>query len=105
VSDIDISMEPVKRVCESGHQEWHINGKRHRTDGPAFISVYGSQAWYINGRCHRTDGPAVIRVKGTQHWWINGKEITQEVKAWMQKLNVVWPWDAETQVQFLLTFT
>jgi hypothetical protein len=120
--------KPQKRVYSNGDQEWTVDGLFHRTDGPAFIDGNGTQAWYINGRCHRTDGPAIIRVNGAQEWWINGerhrldgpaiiwangrqewylndRNITQEVKIWMRKQNITWPWNEEIRAQFALTFT
>jgi hypothetical protein len=65
----------------------------------------GAQAWYINGKYHRTDGPAVIMENGDQHWFLNDRDITQEVNEWMRKQNITWPWDMEIQAQFVLTFT
>jgi hypothetical protein len=57
---------------------WTLNGKRHRTDGPAAIWADGSQAWYIDDKCHRTDGPAVIWAGGLQEWWIHGNRVTKK---------------------------
>jgi hypothetical protein len=54
-------------------RKWYINGMLHRTDGPAGIYADGTQAWFINGKLHRTDGPAVIRADGAQAWYIDGK--------------------------------
>ena len=53
--------------------EWHLNGQRHRTDGPAAEYSNGVKAWYLNGKLHRTDGPAVECNNGYKEWWINGK--------------------------------
>jgi hypothetical protein len=119
-------MEPMMHSTEDGDQVWILDGQLHRTDGPAFISRTGYQAWWVNGerhrtdgpaiiddnhqewwvdgKCHRTDGPAIIWKDGDQSWYINGKKITQEVNDWMRKQNVTWPWDTETQAQFVLTF-
>ena len=30
--------------------------------------------WFINGKLHRTDGPAVVYTNGYKEWWINDKE-------------------------------
>ena len=65
--------EPVLHVLEDGTQVWRLNGKKHRTDGPAVITTDGGQTWYQNGVIHRTDGPAVIRANGDQQWYLNGK--------------------------------
>jgi hypothetical protein len=121
-------MEPVMRVNHHGDQEWMVRGKYHRidgpaviradgtqawcvngllhrTDGPAFISPDGDQSWYTNGEFHRVDGPAIIWHNGDQDWIVRGEDITQEVNDWMRKQKVTWPWDAETQALFVLTFT
>jgi hypothetical protein len=52
---------------------WWLNGKRHRTDGPAVITANGDQEWYLNNKLHRTDGPARIWANGSQVWYLNGK--------------------------------
>ncbi len=47
------------------------NGKYHRTDGPAHITVYTDgpyEAWYIHGDMHREDGPAEF--KGGKEYWV-----------------------------------
>jgi len=38
----------------------------------------GAKFWYINGKLHRTDGPAVVRVDGTNGWCLNGIQVTME---------------------------
>jgi len=63
----------VKTTTTDGDQEWWINGKRHREDGPAIIYAIGDQRWYINGRLHRENEPAIIYANGTQSWYLNGK--------------------------------
>ena len=43
-------------------KEYYINGKRHREDGPALIA-YGNincEVYYINDELHRENGPAWI---------------------------------------------
>jgi hypothetical protein len=61
------------KVYENGDQAWHLNGKLHREDGPAYIRAAGYRAWWLNGKRHREDGPAVIWASGTQEWWLNDK--------------------------------
>jgi hypothetical protein len=47
-------------------EEWYLNGKRHRTDGPAVqewmvedgCRFLAYEEWYLNDQLHRTDGPA-----------------------------------------------
>jgi hypothetical protein len=29
----------------------------------------GTRMWFLNGRLHRTDGPAIERADGTVEWW------------------------------------
>ena len=79
-------------------QQWWLNGKRHRDNGPASIGYYqildeqsstkscGSiewQSWWLNGKRHRVDGPASIkyRLDGSilkQLWFLNGRKLTEE---------------------------
>ena len=61
-----------------GTKEWYLNGYRHRTDGPAVIcDEY--QAWYLNGKRHREDGPALIWANGSKYWFLNDVEIEYNV--------------------------
>jgi hypothetical protein len=32
----------------------------------------GYKAWYLNGKLHRTDGPAVIWINDYKQYWVNG---------------------------------
>ena len=63
---------PVMRINRKD-QEWVMNEKFHRLDGPAIIRANGDKEWWINDQLHRTDGPAFIGENGTQEWWVNGK--------------------------------
>jgi len=60
-----------------GDQKWYLNGKLHREDGPAIIYADGYQEWWLNDNPHRTDGPAVIYADGYQEWWLNGCQYTE----------------------------
>ena len=125
-ADPGMMTEPTRTVDAAGTQEWHVNGQRHRLDGPAVISAVGRQ-WWVNGQRHRLDGPAYIGAAGTQEWWVNGQRhrldgpaliwangyqewcvrgqnITTQANAWMQTQAVVWPWDDQTQMLFQLTW-
>jgi hypothetical protein len=47
------------------YEEYKLNNKYHRIDGPAFIEYStDSKIWYlsywVNGQLHRLDGPAEI---------------------------------------------
>lgn len=91
-------------TLDSGDQYWIINGKRHRTDGPAVITFEQTRLlqsyncirydeWYQNGKLHRLDGPAVVRHlddRRSHHtYWINGTqydfvaEYDRAVKHWL----------------------
>jgi hypothetical protein len=35
-------------------------------------------AWYLNGKLHRTDGPAIEHSDGDKEWYLNGIELTEE---------------------------
>jgi len=63
--------QPVMHTTDDGVQVWRLDGKLHRTDGPAVIDGK-RQTWYLNGKRHRTDGPAIISGE-YQVWWVNGK--------------------------------
>lgn len=62
-----------------GTKEWYLNGKRHRTDGPAIEHSNGSKGWWLNGKRHREDGPAVEYADGTKQWYLNGVQVDQLV--------------------------
>ena len=87
-------------VEDDGTQEWRLNGKMHREDGPAYLSHDGWKAWYLNGKLHREggpavigsdgynawwlkderhreDGPAIVYPDGNKEWWLNNKEVTE----------------------------
>ena len=68
----------VEVIVDSyGNKHWYLNGKRHRTDGPAVEQADGYKAWYLNGKPHRTDGPAVEGANGYKVWYLNGEEIDE----------------------------
>ena len=73
---------------ELEYERWYLNGKLHRTDGPASISYYESgepryEAWWLNNKLHRTDGPAYISHYNSgelecEAWWLNNKLLSKE---------------------------
>jgi hypothetical protein len=65
-------------IDDVGTKCWRLNGKLHRTDGPAIQGADGGKSWYLNGKLHRTDGPAIEFANGSKWWYINGKEYTEE---------------------------
>ena len=84
----------------NGTESWWQNGKRHRTDGPAYvcqprISWDGNahsnihKEWWMNGKLTRIDGPAVIYEDGRQEWWINHQRLdTDQVEIWIKENNI-----------------
>jgi len=83
--------KPVMSVDRSGNKYWYLNGKRHRTDGPAIEWANGSKYWYLNDKHHRTDGPAIEFANGSKYWFLNGElhrtdgpaiEAAEGYKAW-----------------------
>ena len=96
-------------IHADGSEIWWVNGVKHREDGPAVVCPDGRKEWFINDKRHRADGPALIYpyrhgVDYVQEWFINNRRVTKQVNNWMQNHNVTWPWDKNTQIQFLLTF-
>ncbi|MDX9694956.1 MAG: hypothetical protein RBT49_04120 [Bacteroidales bacterium] len=65
-------MKEYKVIIDGDRQEWFLNDKRHREDGPAIIDG-DRQEWWLNGKRHREDGPAIIK-GDRQSWWLNGKQ-------------------------------
>jgi len=53
------------------------NNRHHRLNGPARIWGDGTFEWYLNGRLHRSNGPAIgyTTYGDINEWWYHGKEI------------------------------
>ena len=89
----------------NGDQLWKRDGLLHREDGPAAIYPNGRWAWMRNGVLHRVDGPAECYSDGSLHWYINGQKLpSKKVEQWMRDHEVSWPFDKQTQVEFLLSW-
>lgn len=58
------NLQPTCTVGYGGRQEWWVNDKRHREDGPAITRQSGDQEWWLNGELHRADGPAKSQLTG-----------------------------------------
>ena len=67
--------QPTMMTNKCGSNCWQLNGKLHRTDGPAVERANGDKVWYLNGKRHRTDGPAVEYADGTKAWYLNDKHL------------------------------
>ena len=53
-----------------------VNGKLHKSNGPAVEWPDGSSAWYINGKLHIIDGAAYETDSGYKSWYIDGNSVT-----------------------------
>ena len=42
------------------------------------IDSNGTKCWYLNGKFHRTDGPAIEHSNGSKHWYINGVGLSEK---------------------------
>ena len=40
--------KPTMTTYPNGNKEWHLNGQRHRTDGPAIECADGRKSWYLH---------------------------------------------------------
>ena len=47
------SQNPICEVDTDGAKQWYLNGKLHRTDGPAVEYSDGAKFWYLNGKCRK----------------------------------------------------
>ena len=66
-------IEYTVRVYENGRKEWYIDGKLHRTGGPAVEWADGAKEWYLNNKRHREDGPAIEYTDGGKDWFLDGE--------------------------------
>jgi hypothetical protein len=62
------------------HQEWYVDGVRHREgDNPSIITGPCYAVWYKNGEKYRY-GNKPFRISGNSAWWIvDGKEVRSDV--------------------------
>jgi len=35
----------------------------------------GTEEWWLDGKLHREDGPAIINANGRQEWWLDGEQV------------------------------
>jgi len=69
-------------------EQWWLDNKLHRLDGPAVVSYYKdgsiySEYWYLDSKQHRSDGPAIVRYSKdgsieSEVWYLDGKQLTEE---------------------------
>lgn len=65
-----------------GVKIWRFDGnpdrELHRDFGrPAIMRSNGSQEWWVNGKLDRKDGPAVINADGTKQWYRDGQQMSE----------------------------
>ena len=75
---IDLGNGAECRIDANGDKCWYLNGKSHRTDGPAVEFANGNKYWWLNGKLHRIDGPAAEWADGYKAWYINGIHYSEE---------------------------
>ena len=61
---IDLGNGAECRIYDNGDKYWFLNGKLHRSDGPAIEYANGNKYWYLNGKLYRINGPAIEYVDG-----------------------------------------
>ena len=66
------------RTRANGDQEWWVDDRKHREDGPAVECANGHKEWWKHDRRHREDGPAVEWADGRREWWIDNKQVKEE---------------------------
>lgn len=65
--------QPVMTKDKYGSTLYHLNGKKHREDGPAVEFPDGSKFWFNQDKQHRVGGPAIEFSNGNKEWWMNGQ--------------------------------
>ena len=65
-------------ILKNGTTEWRVNGRLHRTDGPAMDREDGYKEWFVDGKRHRIDGPACEDSNGIKVWFFDDKKVTEE---------------------------
>ena len=62
-------------VCGWEQRVWLLDGRPHRTDGPAIMDVDSPfEEWYQHGVLHREDGAARVTRAGDRHFFWRGAE-------------------------------
>jgi hypothetical protein len=56
------------------------DSKLHRENNlPAVERSSGTKFWYLNGKLHRTDGPAIERFDGfNKYWYLDNQEYPEQ---------------------------
>jgi len=48
-----------------------------------YYCYVGTQIWFEDGKVHRIDGPAVITLDGVDRYYVKGEEITVDVRKFL----------------------
>lgn len=64
-------------VSLDSYTAWYHNDQLSRQDGPARVWSDGLEEWLLQGKRHRYDGPAVYG-NGIEEYWFDGERITEE---------------------------
>jgi len=59
--------EPICETDGNGDKRWYLNGKLHRTDGPAVEYSDGTKYWFLNNE--RVEMEDVLPDPKDQFWW------------------------------------
>ena len=72
--------QPTLRIPNLGvhREEWVLDGKFHRKDGPAREWINGAKSWWIHGYRHRLDGPALIYSSGAKRYFITNRAYSSQ---------------------------
>jgi hypothetical protein len=62
----------------NGTKTYHLDGKMHREDGPAYDGIGGEKKWYKNGLLHRENGPAITTPDGLERYYLLGVQMKKE---------------------------
>lgn len=85
----------IEHTIHEYGQVWRLNGKPHREDGPALISLNGDYEYYKNGILHNDKGPASMHYsyvhtgrKGNvpvknYRWYLHGEHLS--AKEWRKR--------------------
>lgn len=84
----EYTIHTLKKDRKFIKEQWTIDGKLHRKDGPArmFKSIHETEEmWCINDKRHRLDGPAITRWFPSgqlwlEEWYFENKEHREENK-------------------------
>jgi hypothetical protein len=74
-------VNPILTETALSGKRWTVDGKLHRTDGPAIIRANGNEHWYCCNLLHRIDGPALVFTNGYEAWWLHGKRHSEVAPA------------------------